>query len=92
MRPDESVFAEGMPDGVTARALVDPGRAMAIFLRGSGPSTALRLAIPGGTWTAEWIDTKTGTLARTMTVTGGAVRSLDGPRYEMDIALRLVKQ
>jgi len=92
MRPDESVFAEGMPDGVSARALVDPGRAMAIFLRGSGPSTALRLAIPEGTWTAEWIDTKTGTVARTMTVTGGAVRSLDGPRYEMDIALRLVKQ
>jgi hypothetical protein len=91
MRPDVAVFAEGMPDGVTAHALIDPDKAMAIFLKGGGASTALRLAIPGGTWVAEWIDTKTGTVARTLTVTGGGVRSLDAPRYEMDIALRLVR-
>jgi hypothetical protein len=92
LRPDASIFAEGMPAGVTARALVDPGRAMAIFLRGSGAPTVLRLDLPAGTWAAEWVETKTGTVARTTTVTGGEVRSVDVPSYEMDIALRLVRQ
>ena len=92
LRPDASIFAEGMPAGVTARALVDPGRAIAIFLRGSGTSTVLRLDLPAGTWGAEWVDTKTGTVTRTTTVTGGEVRSVNVPSYEMDIALRLVRQ
>jgi hypothetical protein len=92
LRPDASIVAEGLPEGVTARALVDPGRAVAIFLRGGGGSTVLRLNLPAGTWRAEWVDTKTGTVARTTTVRGVDVGSLDVPSYEMDIALRLIRQ
>jgi hypothetical protein len=50
------------------------------------------VALPEGAWTAEWIDTKTGATTRTATVTGGGVTPLDAPPYEMDIALRLVRQ
>jgi hypothetical protein len=92
LRPDASIFADGMPAGVTARALVDPGRAIAIFLRGNGAPTVLRLKLPAGTWTAEWVETQTGTVARTTAVTGGEVKSVDVPAYEMDIALRLVRR
>ena len=92
LRPDASMFAPGLPDGVTARALVDPGRAIAVFLRGSGAPTVLRLDLPAGTWAAEWVDTKTGTVVRATAVTGGKVSSVDVPSYEMDIALRLVRQ
>lgn len=92
MHPDASVFAGAMPDGVAARALVEPGKAIAVFVRGGGASTVLRLILPRGTWAAEWIDTKTGTVARTVTVDGGGATSLSAPAYEMDVALRLVKQ
>ena len=33
MAPDNAVITEGAPPGGTARALVEPGRAMAIYLR-----------------------------------------------------------
>ncbi len=88
MRPDNMVVA-GVTEGVTARALVEPGRAMAIYVKGGGPSTTLRVRLPAGAWTAEWIDTKTGSLARTTTANGGGVTSIDAPVYDSDIALRL---
>lgn len=92
MRPDSSVVAGGVPPGATARALVEPGRSMAIYVRGGGAATVLSIHAPAGTWTAEWIDTKTGATARTETVDGGGIRPLEAPAYEADIALRLVKQ
>ena len=92
MRPDNSVVKGGVPAGVTARALVEPGKAIALFIRGGGASTVLSVELPAGTWTAEWIDTKTGATARTANVAGGGVRPLEAPVYETDIALRLVRQ
>ena len=89
MRPDNSVVRGGAPAGVTARALVGPGKAMAVFVRGGGAGTVLNVELPAGTWTATWIDTKTGASARTVTLAGGGVRSLDAPVYDTDIALRL---
>jgi hypothetical protein len=89
MRPDNTVITGSVPADVTARALVEPGKAMAIFVRGGGASTVLSVRLPEGTWTAEWIDTKTGATARTTKVTGGAIRPLEAPGYDRDIGLRL---
>jgi len=89
MRPDNSVIAGSVPSGVTARALVESGKAMAIFVRGGGASTVLSVELPAGAWTAEWIDTKTGPTARTTNVAGGGLRALEAPGYDSDIALRL---
>jgi hypothetical protein len=91
MRPDNAVVTAA-PAGVTARALVEPGRAMAIFVRGGGVSTVLSVDLGPGRWTADWIDTRTGATARTATVAGGGLRPLEAPTYESDIALRLVKK
>ena len=91
MRPDSTVVTSGAPAGGTVRALVDPGKAMAIFVRGGG-ATSISVQLPPGTWTAEWIDTKTGETVRKTTVTGGGVRPVEAPTYESDIALRLVRQ
>ena len=91
MHPDGSVFAGGLPDGVAALAMVEPGKAIAVFVRGGDASTVLRLTLPPGTWAAEWIDTRTGAVARTVTVNGGGERSLSAPPYAEDIALRLVR-
>jgi hypothetical protein len=89
MRPDNSVVRGGAPEGVTARALVEPGKAMAVFVRGGGVSTVLTVDLPPGNWTATWIDTKTGATAAKTTVAGGGVRSIEAPTYDTDIALRL---
>ena len=92
MRPDSPVVKSGAPEGGTARALVEPGRAMAIFVRGGGASTVLNVELGTGTWTAEWIDTRTGAIARSSRVAGGGIRSIEAPGYESDIALKLVRQ
>jgi hypothetical protein len=92
MRPDSSVVKGGVPAGGTARALVEPGQAMAIFLRGGGASTVLSVDLAAGTWTAEWIDTRTGAIAGRSTVVGGGVRPIEAPSYQSDIALKLVRR
>ena len=105
MAPDETVIKSGAPPGGTARALVEPGKAMAIYLRkkaaagaaGSvtpvevepGPSPALQVDLAAGEWRAEWLDPMTGTVVRVVDVSGGGVRSLATPAYTADIALRL---
>ena len=91
MRPDNSVVTSGAPAGGTVRALVEPGKAMALFVRGGG-ATSIGLLLPPGSWTAQWIDTRTGETVRTTTVTGGAVRPVEAPTYESDIALRVVRR
>ena len=45
MKPDNSVIKGGVPAGGTARALVEPGKAMAIYVRNEGST---------GSWSARW--------------------------------------
>lgn len=45
MRPDNSVIKGGIPVGGTARALVDEGRAVAVYIRNEGST---------GPWSARW--------------------------------------
>lgn len=92
MRPDNSVIRSVAPSTASARALVEPGKAMAIFVRGGGVSTLVNVDLPAGSWIAEWIDTTTGRTARKTAIDGGGVRPLAAPDYKTDIALRLRKQ
>lgn len=92
MRPDNSVVTSGVPSGGSVRALVEPGKAMAIFVRGAG-AASLGVELPPGTWTAEWIDTKTGGTAGRATIAGGGIRQIAAPSsYQSDMALRLVRR
>jgi hypothetical protein len=45
MRPDNAVIKGGIPAGGSARALVEPGKAMAIYVRNEGST---------GPWSARW--------------------------------------
>ena len=95
MSPDNAII-KGVPPGISARALVERGRAMAIYLReeraGSAGAVTLQLDLASGVWDAEWVDTKLGTVARRDRVEGGGVRTLDVPPLAADIALRLRRQ
>ena len=108
MAPENSVIKGGVPPGGTARALVEPGRALAIYVRRkgaaaapegempvsseSGPPGSLQVELSEGQWRAEWLDPPTGSVVRTADVTGGGVRALVPPDYGADIALRLRRQ
>lgn len=101
MKPDNSVIKGGIPVGGSARALVQPGKAMAIYVHskvsdkisGTSPSTTiLQIELADGNWRAEWLDTKTGQIVGRTRVKGGGVRSIESPAFETDIALGLVRR
>jgi hypothetical protein len=90
MRPDNGIITGGVPAGTSARALVEPGKAYAIYLHG-GDRAALELEIPAGSYRAEWLNPRTGIVDKSQDVDhkGGRV-TLESPRYGEDVALRIV--
>jgi len=91
MRPDNSVIAAGVPKKATARALVQAGKAYAVYLRG-GTQADLVIELPRGTYKAEWLNTKTGRVEKTERFAHGrGPKTLRSPKYREDIALRIVR-
>lgn len=89
MKPDNSIIAGGLPQGTTARALVEPGRACAIYVNGNNLK-GLSVDLPAGPYRAEWIDTKTGEIARAESFEHeGGPKTLTSPPYTDDVALRI---
>ena len=89
MKPDNSVIKGGVPEKATAHALVQAGRAYAIYINGGGEAN-LVVELPAGTYTAEWVNTKTGNIDKKETFQhGGGNRTLHSPKYVDDIALRI---
>jgi len=89
MAPNNALITGGNPG--TARCLAKPGSAYGVYLTG-GSQANLQLTLAAGTWSVEWIDTKTGTVAKNEVIsqaTTGA-RTLVSPSYSEDIALRIL--
>lgn len=64
-------------------------RPLAQGTAGGTTAAALEIEVPPGTWTATWIDTRTGRTVRRQPVEGGGVRPLSVPPFDLDIALAL---
>jgi hypothetical protein len=94
MRPENSIIEGGVPGSMTARALVQPGKAYAVYFRSTSPSgdrAALQLRLPAGSYRAEWIDPQTGARRRFEQFKhGGGARGLDVPAFTEDLALRIL--
>ena len=91
MKPDNSIIKGGVPDKATARALVAKGRAYAIYING-GSRAQLQVDLPGGKYTAQWLNTKTGKIDKKEAFEHcGGTRTLPSPRYEDDIALQILR-
>ncbi|MBN1361484.1 MAG: polysaccharide lyase [Sedimentisphaerales bacterium] len=89
MTPDDSAIAAGVPEGATARALVEPGRAYAVYVNGNGVSE-LSLNLPPGSYEVQWLNTKTGDIEKAESFRhDGGSRTLAAPGYRDDIALRV---
>ena len=91
MQPDDSVIKGGVPEKATARALVEVGRAYAIYING-GSEAQLQVDLPGGTYSAQWLNTKTGKIDKKEAFKhAGGTRILKSPDYKDDIALRILR-
>jgi hypothetical protein len=91
MKPNNSVIKGGIPDKATARALVQKGRAYAIYING-GNKAQLQVELPEGKYKAEWLNTKTGRTDKNETFDQlGDNRILNSPDYKDDIALRILR-
>lgn len=91
MSPDKSVIQSGVPDGARAWALVDPGKAYAIYLSG-GEQADLTLQLPAGTYNIEWLNTKTGRVDKQQQIEhDGGDQQLQSSPYREDIALRITR-
>jgi len=89
MKPDSSVIKGGIPGEASARALVERGRAYAIYIRG-GRHVDLVVEFPSGSYKAEWVNTKTGRIEKAQEFRhAGGERALSSPNYVEDIALRI---
>lgn len=92
MAPDNSIIKGGVPGGASARALVQPGKGYAIYIKG-GTQADLALDLPAGSYRSEWLNTRTGQPEKPEQFThGGGTRTLASPAYTEDIALRVVRQ
>ncbi len=89
MRPDNAVIVTGVPQGTTARALVQPGQAYAIYINGNGVRE-LSIRLPAGSYNVQWVNTKTGNVEKLESFEhDGGSRNLTAPGYSDDIALRV---
>jgi hypothetical protein len=108
MAPDHSVV-RGVSPELSARALVEPGKAYAVYLHvplpnkpepdalqgalRAGIEADLSLELPAGRYKAQWINTLSGDVAHEETFSHeGGNRDLRSPRFDNDIALRVVRQ
>ncbi len=92
MQPAPSILKAGVPERGSVRALGQPGRAYAIYVKG-GTQTALTLELPAGKYQCHWLNTSSGTVDKRDEVhhAGGAV-VLTSPIYSDDTALGIVRQ
>lgn len=94
MAPDGGCIKGGVPAGLEARALTEPGKAYAVYLRTAdkGPAAERRvdlsLDMPSGSYRTEWINPLTGKSEKTEEVQHpGGPRTMSSPAFRDEIAL-----
>ena len=97
MKPDNACIVARTPAKLSARALSQAGKAYAIYLHRPSPDApangevSVALTLPPGSYQAEWIDTKAGTIAKTESFTQDqGQHTLAAPAFTEDIALRIL--
>jgi hypothetical protein len=88
MEPDAGTVRAGRG---TVRALVEQGKAYAVYFHGPSPAE-LAIDLPAGSYQAEWIDTRSGKSKHSETLQHAAgVAKLVSPAFAEDVALRLTR-
>jgi len=87
-------LVHGLPDGVSAQALAEPGKQYAVYLyrpeAGAwGRSASVALALPAGAYRGCWLDCETGITTEFAFEHAGGEKSLPSPAFTHDVALRI---
>lgn len=99
MRPDNAVINRTMPGEISARALVQSGKAYALYLRTTSKNektfadgqVKISLMLPGGDYRAQWVNTRTGDVVKAEVFQQETTtRRLAAPAFTDDIALAIV--
>ena len=97
MKPDNSVIKSELPAGVWRTRLVEPGRAYAIYIRPQVDAKehkaieTIVIDLPAGDYRAEWLNVVDGAIVGSEQFDhAGGAKSLKAPKYEADIALRIL--
>jgi hypothetical protein len=89
MKPDSSVIKSTLPKDIAVRALCEPGQTYAVYVNGNN-LTAIAIELPTGRYKAEWVNTKTGEIDKSESLShDGGICSLQAPKYTEDVALRI---
>lgn len=103
MKPGNDVLRKVTPE-LSASALVRSGEEYAVYLHVPLPKkpkdlgkhlrtdveASVTLNLPAGEYTAEWVNTKTGAVDKTVAIEhAGGERTLASPRFDNDVALRI---
>lgn len=103
MKPAKEFVKEFSADSSTVRVLAKPGETYAIyinrfgrdksFITGRPPQTAaMKVELPAGNFTLEWMDVTTGSIVKTEKIVHpGGLHQVLSPEYILDIALRISK-
>jgi hypothetical protein len=78
---------------VRVAALAEIGQTYAVYLWGGGPSPAITLVLPAGSYEATWINPADGRILKTKSIeghTGGGYR-LESPIFMEDLALKVLR-
>ena len=88
MEPDAGTVRAGRG---TVRALVEQGKAYAVYFHGPSPAE-LAIDLPPGSYRAEWIDTQSGKSKHSEALQHAAgAAKLVSPAFAEDVALRLTR-
>ena len=88
LEPSDAIAVAGGADGTRAWSIAEPGRRYACYVRGGSPLT-LEADLPGGSYRVEWLDPRDGRVIGSAEIEGGAPRTLESPRFDEDVALRI---
>lgn len=91
MKPDNSILQVTKGNVAEFQVLAETGKQYAVYLD-RGSLAEIRLQLPDGNYTAEWINTATGILIRTENLTTVSMSAtLVCPEFQEDIVLRILK-
>lgn len=89
MKPNNAIIRSQLPEGVTARALVDAGTTYAVYVKG-GTQLTLSLDLPAGAYHTTWMEPRDGRVLHEETIShAGGEHALQSPKFDGEAALKI---
>lgn len=91
LHPDAVAIRSVEPKEIKTRCISQPGVAYGIYLHG-GKKATLKLAVPIGSYSVEWIDPISGKTQKSEVTHKNGDLTLESPEFAEDAALKLIRK